>query len=77
MGTFPQVNDLSHYVLTLRLLPLMIKTAQSAPPGSVRIVMQSSELHRMAPSDTKFASVEEINEKRDPTVAYVPLVAVV
>jgi NAD(P)-dependent dehydrogenase (short-subunit alcohol dehydrogenase family) len=48
----------------------MKKTAESSPPVSVRICMQSSELHRMAPSDAAFASLEEINEKRDPTVAY-------
>lgn len=28
---------------------------------SVRIVMQSSEMHRIAPGETKFASKEEIN----------------
>ena len=39
----------------------MIKTAQGAPPVSVRIVMQSSEMHRIAPGETKFASKEEIN----------------
>jgi hypothetical protein len=49
----------------------MEKTAEKAPPVSVRIVMQSSELHRMAPSDARFASLGEINEKRDPTVACV------
>jgi NAD(P)-dependent dehydrogenase (short-subunit alcohol dehydrogenase family) len=70
LTTLLQVNNLSHFVLTLRLLPLMKKTAESSPPVSVRICMQSSELHRMAPSDAAFASLEEINEKRDPTVAY-------
>ena len=51
--------------MVLRLLDLMKKTASSAPPTSVRIVMQSSEMHRFAPSGTKFASKEEINQKGD------------
>lgn len=51
----------------MHLLPLIKKTAQSAPPISVRIVMQSSELHRAAPGDTKFASKEEINRDLDGT----------
>jgi hypothetical protein len=45
----------------MRLLPLMKKTAQTARPTSVRIVMQSSMMHQFAPKDTKFLSREEIN----------------
>ncbi|KAH9843659.1 uncharacterized protein C8Q71DRAFT_825550 [Rhodofomes roseus] len=56
-----EVNNLAHYVFVLRLLPLMNKTALTAQPASVRIVMQSSEMHRMAPSSTKFLNKEEIN----------------
>jgi hypothetical protein len=37
------VNNLSHFVITNRLIPLMLATAKHAPPTSVRIVMQSSE----------------------------------
>lgn len=64
---FLQINNLGHYVLAARLLPLMQRTTEQpgVPPASVRIIMQSSELHKMAPSETKFASKEEINEKRD------------
>lgn len=58
-----QANDLAHHVLILRLLPLLKKTAQTAPPTSVRIVMQSSEMHRLAPGDTKFLSKAEINHE--------------
>ncbi|KAJ8468229.1 hypothetical protein ONZ51_g9774 [Trametes cubensis] len=65
-----EVNNLAHYVLTLRLLPLMQRTAAFAPPGTVRIVMQSSELHRMAPSDTKFEFKEEVNSITDETLLY-------
>lgn len=48
----------------------MKKTAQTAQPTTVRIVMQSSELHRMAPSSTKFASKEEINTPGDGVQLY-------
>ncbi|KAI0757274.1 NAD(P)-binding protein [Daedaleopsis nitida] len=65
-----EVNNLAHYVMVLRLLDLMKKTASSAPPTSVRIIMQSSEMHRFAPSGTKFGSKEEINEKGDGVQLY-------
>lgn len=65
-----EVNNLAHYVLVLRLLPLMKKTALIAPPTTVRIVMQSSEMHRMAPSTTKFLSKEEINQSSDGAMLY-------
>ena len=54
------------------MMQLMQKTAtrQDAPPASVRIILQSSELHKMAPSDTKFASKEEINKERDGILLY-------
>ncbi|TFY56074.1 hypothetical protein EVJ58_g7856 [Rhodofomes roseus] len=70
LGRHFGVNNLAHYVFTLRLLPLMKKTALSAPPTTVRIVMQSSEMHRMAPSTTKFASKEEINAPGDGAQLY-------
>ncbi|KAI0921952.1 hypothetical protein AcW1_004207 [Taiwanofungus camphoratus] len=65
-----EVNNLAHYVFVLRLLPLMKKTTEIAPPTAVRIVMQSSEMHRMAPSNTKFSSKEDINEKGDGSQLY-------
>ncbi|CDO74111.1 hypothetical protein BN946_scf185043.g161 [Trametes cinnabarina] len=65
-----EVNNLAHYVFALRLLPLMQRTAAFTTPGSVRIVMQSSELHRSAPPSTKFASKEEINTPMDETDLY-------
>ena len=43
-----------HLILTL--LPTLQKTPNS------RLVLQSSDLHRMAPSSTKFASLDEINQ---------------
>ncbi|RPD74491.1 NAD(P)-binding protein [Lentinus tigrinus ALCF2SS1-7] len=65
-----EVNNLAHYVIVLRLLDLMKKTAATATPASVRIVMQSSEMHRFAPSDVNFASKEEMNEKGDGVQLY-------
>ncbi|KAL7282065.1 hypothetical protein ACG7TL_003534 [Trametes sanguinea] len=65
-----EVNNLAHYVFALRLLPLMQRTAAFSVAGSVRIVMQSSELHRSAPASTKFASKEEINTQLDETQLY-------
>ncbi|RPD61994.1 NAD(P)-binding protein [Lentinus tigrinus ALCF2SS1-6] len=65
-----KVNNLAHYVIVLRLLDLMKKTAATATPASVRIVMQSSEMHRFAPSDVNFASKEEMNEKGDGVQLY-------
>ncbi|KZT74583.1 NAD(P)-binding protein [Daedalea quercina L-15889] len=65
-----EVNNLAHYAFTLRLLPLMKNTALTAPPTTVRIVMQSSEMHRMAPSTTKFTSKEEINQPGDGSQLY-------
>ena len=65
-----KVNNLAHYVFTLRLLPLMKKTALTAAPTTVRIVMQSSEMHKLAPSTTKFLSKEEINTPGDGVQLY-------
>ena len=56
----------------MRLLPLMKRTAALAPPTTVRIVMQSSEMHRMAPGDALFASKEEINQQGDGAKLCVP-----
>ncbi len=51
-----QVNHLSQMHMALTLLPVLQKTPNS------RLVVQSSDLHRMAPSDVKFESLEEINQ---------------
>jgi NAD(P)-dependent dehydrogenase (short-subunit alcohol dehydrogenase family) len=44
-----QTNYLAHWVLTERLLPLMLGTAKMLPPGSVRIVNVTSSGHLGAP----------------------------
>lgn len=45
-----QTNYLAHWVLTAHLLPLLLRTSKTLPPGSVRIVNLSSVGHRSAPN---------------------------
>ncbi|OBT69659.1 hypothetical protein VE03_00977 [Pseudogymnoascus sp. 23342-1-I1] len=45
-----QTNYLSHWVLTEQLLPLMLRTARTLSPGSVRIVNLTSSGHLSAPT---------------------------
>lgn len=63
------VNHMGHVILTSHLLPLMQKTAKEHHT-TVRISNQSSNLHNAAPSDTKFASLEEINSDAGPNGQY-------
>ncbi|KAI9888113.1 MAG: hypothetical protein M1823_000048 [Watsoniomyces obsoletus] len=51
-----QVNHLSQMHMALTLLPVLQKTPNS------RLVVQSSDLHRMSPSGVKFESLDEINQ---------------
>lgn len=44
-----QTNYLAHWVFTYSLIPLLLKTSQILPPGSVRIVNLSSSGHYSAP----------------------------
>ncbi|KAI4642817.1 uncharacterized protein J4E79_011433 [Alternaria viburni] len=44
-----QTNYLSHWVFTHHLLPLMLETSKTLPPGSVRIVNLTSSGHLQAP----------------------------
>jgi len=62
------VNHMGHVVLTSYLLPLMKKTADQG--NIVRISNQSSNAHKGAPTDTKFASVDEINQDTGPNGQY-------
>jgi len=69
LGNHFQVNHLAGMLLTTILLPLLEASATPGRPS--RIVMESSELHRFAPSDVEFKTVAEMNqEDRDPTVLY-------
>lgn len=44
-----QTNYLAHWVLTYHLIPLLLKTSQGLPSGSVRIINVSSSGHYSAP----------------------------
>ncbi|KAJ4369418.1 hypothetical protein N0V86_009250 [Didymella sp. IMI 355093] len=56
IDTHMQVNHFAQAHLMLTLLPILQKTTDS------RLVAQSSDLHRPASSDIKFASIEEMNQ---------------
>lgn len=55
-----------HLILTL--LPNLVKTAKDN--NEARVVLQSSDLHRMSPSSVKFASLDEINTDIGPAYLY-------
>lgn len=59
-----QVNVISHMHLTLTLLPNLQATPRS------RLVWQSSDLHRAAPSSITFTSLTEINTDIGPAYLY-------
>ena len=62
------VNHIAHVTLTSHLLPLMKKTADDG--NTVRISIQASNAHQGAPSNTKFGSLEEINQDHGPNGQY-------
>lgn len=62
------VNHMGHVVFTSHLLPLIKKTAASGKV--VRIANQSSNAHQGTPSDTKFESLEELNQDLGPNGLY-------
>ncbi|KAI0408986.1 retinol dehydrogenase 12 [Xylaria palmicola] len=62
------VNHMGHVVLTSHLLPLMKQTAEKG--NIVRIVNQASNAHKQAPKDTKFESLEELNQNLGPNPQY-------
>jgi len=64
IDTHMQVNVFSQHLLLMMLLPALLKTQNS------RVVLQSSELHRAAPSDTNFNDLIEINRDIGPTYLY-------
>jgi len=77
LGNHFAVNHLSNMLLVDGLLPKLIETSKSKQNSpdlsekfSTRIVVESSELHRAAPSDVKCESVEEFNTELDPTKLY-------
>ncbi|KAL1306443.1 hypothetical protein AAFC00_005142 [Neodothiora populina] len=61
-------NHVGHVVLTSHLLPTLKKTADAG--NTVRVVNLASSLHENAPSDTEFASIEELNKDYGPNAQY-------
>ncbi|KAI9689349.1 MAG: hypothetical protein M1822_010000 [Bathelium mastoideum] len=62
------LNHMGHVVLTSHLLPLLKKTADAG--HTVRVVNLASNAHQNAPSDTRFASLEELNTDYGPNGQY-------
>ncbi|KAL9121743.1 MAG: hypothetical protein Q9187_001697 [Circinaria calcarea] len=56
-----QVNYLGQFYVCNQLYPLLRKTSRLPDTPAPRIVFESSEQHRMAPSVVHFGSLEEIN----------------
>lgn len=62
------VNHMAHVILTSHLLHVLKKTADEG--NTVRIVNLASNAHEMAPSDTKFESLDELNNDFGPNPLY-------
>jgi len=56
------VNWLGNYYAINQLWPLIVKTSKMPNTPAPRIVFESSEVHRMAPSAVHFGSYSEIND---------------
>jgi NAD(P)-dependent dehydrogenase (short-subunit alcohol dehydrogenase family) len=62
------LNHMGHVILNSHLMPLLKKTASAG--NTVRIVALGSNAHQGAPSDTKFASLDELNQDLGPNTQY-------
>ncbi|TVY31096.1 putative oxidoreductase bli-4, mitochondrial [Lachnellula hyalina] len=62
------VNHFGHVILTSHLLPVLKSTAEKG--NTVRLVGLGSNAHQGAPSDVKFASLEELNQDLGPNGQY-------
>ncbi|KAI8716895.1 hypothetical protein NCS52_00984100 [Fusarium sp. LHS14.1] len=62
------VNHFGHVILTTYLLPLLKDTSKKH--GLTRIVNQSSNAHQAAPKDTKFDSLDDLNQDLGPNAQY-------
>lgn len=62
------LNHMGPVVLTSHLLPPMKETAEKG--NVVRIVNQASNVHQQAPNDTRFESLEELNQNLGPNPLY-------
>ncbi|GAB7364079.1 hypothetical protein MBLNU230_g4631t1 [Neophaeotheca triangularis] len=61
------LNHMGHVILTSHLLPLLKQTAEK---DTVRIVNLGSNAHQASPSDTKFESLEDLNQDLGPNGQY-------
>ncbi|KAF8536735.1 hypothetical protein BDD12DRAFT_988164 [Trichophaea hybrida] len=68
IDTHFQVNHLSQMHLILTLLPNLLHTAKMH--SDARLVLQSSDLHKLAPSSTSFSTLAEINIDIGPSYLY-------
>jgi NAD(P)-dependent dehydrogenase (short-subunit alcohol dehydrogenase family) len=59
---------MGHVILTSHLLPVLKATASKG--HTVRISIQGSNAHQATPSDTKFASLAELNRELGPNGQY-------
>lgn len=65
------VNYLGQFYVCNQLWPLLRKTARDPSNPPPRVVFEASEVHRSAPSNVHFASLEEINNSEiGPTELY-------
>lgn len=56
------VNYLGQYYVCNLLWPLLRKTSKMPDVPAPRVVFEASEMHRAAPSNVHFGSIEEIND---------------
>lgn len=65
------VDWLGQYYVVNILYPLLRKTSKEPDAWAPRIIFESSEVHRAAPSSVSFDSLEEINDPNlGPTQLY-------
>ncbi|KAL8732234.1 MAG: hypothetical protein Q9181_004035 [Wetmoreana brouardii] len=62
------LNHFGHVILNSHLMPIMKKTASDG--NKVRIVTLSSNAHQGAPKETKFESLDELNQDLGPNGQY-------
>lgn len=62
------LNHVGHVILTSHLLPLLKKTASEG--NTVRVSNQGSNAHQSSPKDTKFNSVDDLNQDLGPMGQY-------
>ncbi|EON63159.1 hypothetical protein W97_02386 [Coniosporium apollinis CBS 100218] len=55
------VNWLGHFYVCNQLWPLLRKTSKMPNTPAPRVIFEASEVHRMAPSNVHFGSLEELN----------------